>query len=1039
MKSARASVLATMFFSLVAIAPLAGPDQAQAQPVFRTQELACSQGLGAAGRRYIEQVLVARIRCQARAIKGLIHPDTNCRTGNGDEKFQAALRRAELKLSHSLPVHCAGIDLTKLEFPGICSDDNGAPFDTLDLEDCIVAEGHEIISDLLGKYYPADGDFFRGFKSICLRGVPLHAYQMFRGDIRTRSYCSISKALHLIDQDVDCRNDIPAWGPGTGSDDIDARLRRSYVQFLGGIPIECANFDIDELGYQSVCEDGTSGIFTVFDLKECIFDESRPAAQHVIDLLYPVEPVCGNLRVEFGEECDDGTAGNSNTLPNACRTNCQNAGCGDKVIDNDEDCDDGNTNNTDECANNCKFGVCGDGTVQAGEECDDGETLNSDSTPNACRTDCQDPECGDGVTDPNFADEECDDGNKVSNDQCSSTCKIEFCGDSIKQTSEECDGSATVCTDPDAVCSTTCKCQLPCPATGELILHSNFGQECSTNNDCPVGTCDGESGRCETVTSLDSGWTGQAHDADINNLVVTRGFLECDAESAPCGVCELTGLDPVSKACRCRNDNQEICNEPFNENDPDCDACVGGGTKNNDACSSDTDCRETGNTCNAQSKCSHELTRACTTNADCNLVGTCSATTACDCYFGAPFPLSSGGTPACVVNRFFEDVSGTANVDLGEGAITANLRTQVFLGIDTVQPCPMCAGRCAENQSQICIFDDDCGSGTCNHDPVRDDGVRGGVCIEGRNAGSACDVNGINTSFPGKEGREPGGIGYSIDCFPSSDKNISGAGLVIQLTQSTGTSELHSNVVCQENQPELCPCKVCTSDVNVPCNTDEDCASQSGSCAVSANFTCTENSQCASVDVGPCLFPPGIKRCAQATTLACDDNTDCLDRDLGACNLSTCGAIGAAGVFPKPNECQDGLCTDEGNGDGTCTTGPDQTTCDGIIRPNGKGILTCNSNEDCTPSVVGRDAGNCTIVERRDCFLDPIVAHGDPDPSEPVGAATFCIPPTSSEAINKVAGLPGPGRVTNQARSRTFCESDPSRQYQPGIGGCIDD
>lgn len=59
-------------------------------------------------------------------------------------------------------------------------------------------------------------------------------------------------------------------------------------------------------------------------------------------------PVCGNGQVEAGEECDNGTA-NSDSTPNACRTNCQRAKCGDGVVDTGEQCDGGNL-----CTTECK-------------------------------------------------------------------------------------------------------------------------------------------------------------------------------------------------------------------------------------------------------------------------------------------------------------------------------------------------------------------------------------------------------------------------------------------------------------------------------------------------------------------------------------------------------------------------------------------------------------------------------------------------------------------------------------------------------------
>ena len=87
-------------------------------------------------------------------------------------------------------------------------------------------------------------------------------------------------------------------------------------------------------------------------------------------------PHCGNGVVDSLEECDDGLQ-NSDSLENACRTDCRRAFCGDSVED-------------------------------ASEQCDNGPQ-NSDEVPNACRTDCSLPRCGDGVVDTD--DEEgCDCG-----------------------------------------------------------------------------------------------------------------------------------------------------------------------------------------------------------------------------------------------------------------------------------------------------------------------------------------------------------------------------------------------------------------------------------------------------------------------------------------------------------------------------------------------------------------------------------------------------------------------------------------------------
>jgi cysteine-rich repeat protein len=56
------------------------------------------------------------------------------------------------------------------------------------------------------------------------------------------------------------------------------------------------------------------------------------------------------------EQCDNGNA-NSDTTPDACRTDCQRAGCGDGVIDTGEDCDDSNNTNGDDCDSACQSEV----------------------------------------------------------------------------------------------------------------------------------------------------------------------------------------------------------------------------------------------------------------------------------------------------------------------------------------------------------------------------------------------------------------------------------------------------------------------------------------------------------------------------------------------------------------------------------------------------------------------------------------------------------------------------------------------------------
>jgi cysteine-rich repeat protein len=124
--------------------------------------------------------------------------------------------------------------------------------------------------------------------------------------------------------------------------------------------------------------------------------------------------VCGNSRVEEGEQCDDGNF----TDTDGCTTNCQNNVCGDGTLYRGrEACDDGNRTNTDACTNTCVVARCGDSIVRSGsEECDDGNQVNDDNCTNECRS----ARCGDGIVQ---GTEQCDDGDDNNTNTCSNTCR----------------------------------------------------------------------------------------------------------------------------------------------------------------------------------------------------------------------------------------------------------------------------------------------------------------------------------------------------------------------------------------------------------------------------------------------------------------------------------------------------------------------------------------------------------------------------------------------------------------------------------------
>src|SRR6185436_7872701 len=92
--------------------------------------------------------------------------------------------------------------------------------------------------------------------------------------------------------------------------------------------------------------------------------------------------------------------------------------------------------------------------------------------------------------------------------------------------------------------------------------------------------------------------------------------------------------------------------------------------------------------------------------------------------FGSPIPLSSGGVPACIVNRLRTAVTGSVQPASGCGELALYLTSTVFLGNDQAHPCP-----------------------TCRDDPTPNDGKKEGRCAGGASDGQPCDVNGTTTLF----------------------------------------------------------------------------------------------------------------------------------------------------------------------------------------------------------------------------------------------------------------------------------------------------
>ncbi len=183
---------------------------------------------------------------------------------------------------------------------------------------------------------------------------------------------------------------------------------------------------------------------------------------------------CGNGEVEGLEECDDG-AENSDSRPDACRTDCRQARCGDGVVDSGEPCDDG--------------------------------PQNSDVVPDACRPGCVAPACGDLVTDVE-AGERCDDGNTTGGDGCSPQCVPEYCGNGFVEPQEVCDDGNYTAGDG---CSAECQSDESC---GNGIVDFAVGETCDDGNLASHDGCGSNcAGEIPDWTAWSSGWGARAHHA----------------------------------------------------------------------------------------------------------------------------------------------------------------------------------------------------------------------------------------------------------------------------------------------------------------------------------------------------------------------------------------------------------------------------------------------------------------------------------------------------------------------------------------------
>jgi hypothetical protein len=627
-----------------------------------------------------------------------------------------------------------------------------------------------------------------------------------------------------------------------------------------------------------------------------------------------------------------------------------------------------------------------------------------------------------------------------------------------------------------------------------------LGEECDGDDDaaCP-GACipPGDLFECtcgdrprmrfladSAATDLDHGWTGIAMNVTLpEGSGFTMDLAACDCDEMDGAACVGASADPV---CGVSGAHRPRCQWDA-PGAPRCDARGNGNSvdEDSDCWLCDARSANAGATCKDESDCESlcydgdgAATRPCPAGqGDCATGEVCRGQ--CDrgqrcIVLGAapPAPVSSRGSPICIVQSFRDNLVGTTNVETGEHALFQRTRVKIYFGGQGVTPsvpCPLCGGFCeggpfdgevcrgtCSTSETRCRFDSDCPDGdTCT--PRSRECAEGTcnlalVCRGGANSGSPCRIESDTETF--------GTV--SSDCPPANANNVTGNGLAVDYLPATSEqTELTSTLPCTAPGYELFDC---------PCPDDGGAKTKPNECAPACDAGAEAGRGCAD----------GNNARGQFTTCqggsqdgkACDESSDCPGGDCSRNPLHcigdpgfehfACSTDADCGLGACVDACPSGRCVPlcvarlDDSEEGVCAAGPSLFHCSGALEtfrncerahaeadcaavcdisltpctaledcPMGENCVgpcerarECEAGEDGVMGTADDIAGAGTCVEdARPCPLDSVEAEGGDllngrgGPASPLSVATFCLGRTNNPGVNAIVGVGGPGRL----------------------------